>query len=59
MANSSPAPVKKIDGDYDRDFTPVMNALETRLAGTNIKHAAVADFRISWSLYIWKIVKLP
>ena len=36
--------MEKFGGDYERDFTLVMNTLETHLAGTNIKHAAVADF---------------
>ena len=47
MANSSQEPVKKFGGDYERNFTLVTNALETRLAGTNIKHAAVAYFPIN------------
>ena len=47
MAISSQAAVKKNCGEYENDFTPVMNALETRLAETNIKHAAVADFPIN------------
>ena len=47
MANSTQAPVKKFGGGYERDFTPVTNALETRLAETNIEHAAVADFPIN------------
>ena len=47
MANSSQAPVNKFGGDYERDFTLVMNTLETHLAGTNIKHAADADFPIN------------
>ena len=47
MAISSQAAVKKNCGEYENDFTPVMNALETSLAGTNIKHAEVAYFFIN------------
>ena len=47
MANSSQAPIKKFGGNYETDFIPVMRKLEDRLAGTNIKHAAIADHPIN------------
>ena len=47
MAESSQPPVKKFGGNYENDFRPVMNALHTRLAGTNIKHTAIAAHPIN------------
>ena len=47
MANSSQAPIKKFGGNYEVDFIPVMKKLEDRLAGTNVKHAALAPHPIN------------